>query len=163
MRLSAVSRRRGRSAADGFRAAANSPDGVFQGRRRRWPPKAGCPKIRRPAIETGSPIPLRTASPPFPPHPMLPGTRRRYAAKSAFRTEGSEFTRPDPLSTEERPPPVGRPLTRPPAERALSAGGLKTDKSVDRYSYCPDLIRSTSSRVRNRQAPRLRFFLVRPA
>lgn len=31
------------------------------------------------------------------------------------------------------------------------------------YSYCPDLRRSTSSRVRKRQAPRLRFFFVRPA
>lgn len=32
-----------------------------------------------------------------------------------------------------------------------------------RYSYWPDFSRSTSSRVRNRQAPRLRFFFVRPA
>ena len=31
------------------------------------------------------------------------------------------------------------------------------------YSYCPDFSRSTSSRVRNRHAPRLRFFFVRPA
>lgn len=34
---------------------------------------------------------------------------------------------------------------------------------ADGYSYCPDLRRSTSSRVRKRQAPRLRFFFVRPA
>ena len=32
-----------------------------------------------------------------------------------------------------------------------------------RYSYCPDLRRSTSSRVRKRHCPRLRFFFVRPA
>ncbi len=31
------------------------------------------------------------------------------------------------------------------------------------YSYCPDLRRSTSSRVRKRHCPRLRFFFVRPA
>ena len=39
--------------------------------------------------------------------------------------------------------------------------GLPTP--ADGYSYCPDLRRSTSSRVRKRQAPRLRFFFVRPA
>ena len=37
------------------------------------------------------------------------------------------------------------------------------DSSGAPYSYCPDLSRSTSSRVRKRHAPRLRFFFVRPA
>ncbi len=37
------------------------------------------------------------------------------------------------------------------------------DRNAGTYSYWPDLSRSTSSRERKRQAPRLRFFLVRPA
>mgnify|MGYP001082440099 CR=1 FL=1 len=35
--------------------------------------------------------------------------------------------------------------------------------SSEGYSYCPDLRRCTSSSVRKRQRPRLRFFFVRPA
>ncbi len=47
--------------------------------------------------------------------------------------------------------------------RLLTKKGDSRGITLFRYSYWPDLSRSTSSRERKRQAPRLRFFLVRPA
>ena len=52
---------------------------------------------------------------------------------------------------------------KPPRQGANPKTRGDSPAPADGYSYCPDLRRSTSSRVRKRQAPRLRFFLVRPA
>lgn len=56
----------------------------------------------------------------------------------------------------------GRPCGRPPVScRTGTVSGC--GRRSRPYSYCPDLRRSTSSRVRKRHWPRLRFFFVRPA
>ena len=52
---------------------------------------------------------------------------------------------------------------KPPRQGANPKTRGDSPAPADGYSYCPDLRRSTSSRVRKRQAPRLRFFFVRPA
>lgn len=54
-------------------------------------------------------------------------------------------------------------IGRPPRQGANPKTRGDSPAPADGYSYCPDLRRSTSSRVRKRQAPRLRFFFVRPA
>ena len=45
----------------------------------------------------------------------------------------------------------------------LMANGQWLIAQKNIYSYLPALRRATSSAVRNRQAPRFKFFLVRPA
>lgn len=56
-----------------------------------------------------------------------------------------------------------RPDTRRAALPDGKAARYRNMHARARYSYCPDLRRSTSSRVRKRHAPRLRFFFVKPA
>lgn len=71
--------------------------------------------------------------------PQPPG----YAGIIAVKTEGGSLDRSLLLIVPSYP------------------SGQRPDAGT--YSYWPDLSRSTSSRERKRQAPRLRFFLVRPA
>ena len=70
---------------------------------------------------------------------------------SSHKGKNRFFIRPGAIGTNRR-------------DKGQAPGqGGDSPAPADGYSYCPDLRRSTSSRVRKRQAPRLRFFFVRPA